>query len=111
VAESREVGDMPGHAGLLAEPAARRSRPGTGEDAILLIAAILLECIPDCRGPARPAGPRHEDAPEGHVLHYSILRPRAHSDDFPVSGNDQATAPEQRRYELHLLRTIALRPD
>jgi phenylpropionate dioxygenase-like ring-hydroxylating dioxygenase large terminal subunit len=61
--------------------------------------------------PARPVVPRHEVRTEGHVLHYSIVRPEAgNSDDFPVFGNEQAGPPERRsRYELHLPYTIALR--
>ncbi|HLQ57306.1 MAG TPA: aromatic ring-hydroxylating dioxygenase subunit alpha [Streptosporangiaceae bacterium] len=63
--------------------------------------------------PARPVVPRHEVRAEGHVLHYSIVRPEApNTDDFPVFGNDQASPPERRsRYELHLPYTIALRLD
>jgi phenylpropionate dioxygenase-like ring-hydroxylating dioxygenase large terminal subunit len=63
--------------------------------------------------PARPVVPRHEVRTEGHVLHYSIIRPEApNSDDFPVFGNEQVTPPERRsRYELHLPYTIALRLD
>jgi vanillate O-demethylase monooxygenase subunit len=61
--------------------------------------------------PARPVVPRHEVRTEGHVLHYTIVRPEApNSDDFPVFANDQAGPPERRsRYELHLPYTIALR--
>jgi phenylpropionate dioxygenase-like ring-hydroxylating dioxygenase large terminal subunit len=61
--------------------------------------------------PSRPVVPRHEVRTEGHVLHYSIVRPEAeNSDDFPVFGNEQAGPPERRsRYELHLPYTIALR--
>ena len=41
--------------------------------------------------PDRPVVPRHEVRTEGHVLHYSIVRPEApNSDDFPVFGNEQA---------------------
>ena len=55
--------------------------------------------------------PRHEVRTEGHVLHYSIVRPEAaNTDDFPVFGNEQAGPPQRRsRYELHLPYTIALR--
>ncbi len=55
--------------------------------------------------------PRHEVRAEGHVLHYSVVRPEAeNSDDFPVFGNEQAGPPDRRsRYELHLPYTIALR--
>ena len=61
--------------------------------------------------PARPVVPRHEVRTEGHVLHYSIVRPEAeNSEEFPVFGNEQAGPPERRsRYELHLPYTIALR--
>src|ERR1700729_484962 len=61
--------------------------------------------------PDRPVVPRHEVRAEGHVLHYSIVRPEAeNSEAFPVFGNEQAGPPERRsRYELHLPYTIALR--
>ena len=61
--------------------------------------------------PDRPVVPRHEVRTQGHVLHYSVVRPEAaHSDDFPVFGNEQAGPPERRsRYELHLPYTIVLR--
>jgi phenylpropionate dioxygenase-like ring-hydroxylating dioxygenase large terminal subunit len=61
--------------------------------------------------PQRPVVPRHEVRTEGHVLHYTIVRPEApNSDDFPVFANEQAGPPERRsRYELHLPYTIALR--
>jgi phenylpropionate dioxygenase-like ring-hydroxylating dioxygenase large terminal subunit len=61
--------------------------------------------------PSRPVVPRHEVRTEGHVLHYTVVRPEAeNSDDFPVFGNEQAGPPERRsRYELHLPYTIALR--
>ena len=61
--------------------------------------------------PDRPVVPRHEVHTEGHVLHYSVVRPEApNSDDFPVFGNEQAGPPERRStYELHLPYTIALR--
>jgi phenylpropionate dioxygenase-like ring-hydroxylating dioxygenase large terminal subunit len=61
--------------------------------------------------PARPVVPRHEVRTDGHVLHYTIVRPEApNSGDFPVFGNDQSGPPERRsRYELHLPYTIALR--
>jgi vanillate O-demethylase monooxygenase subunit len=61
--------------------------------------------------PDRPVVPRHEVRAQGHVLHYSIVRPEApNSDDFPVFGNEQAGPPERRsRYELHLPYTIVLR--
>ncbi len=61
--------------------------------------------------PDRPVVPRHEVHTDGHVLHYTIVRPEApNTDDFPVFGNEQAGQPERRsRYELHLPYTIALR--
>jgi len=61
--------------------------------------------------PDRPVVPRHEVRTEGHVLHYTIVRPEApNSDDFPVFGNEHGGPPERRsRYELHLPYTIALR--
>ena len=61
--------------------------------------------------PDRPVVPRYDVRTEGHVLHYSIVRPEApNSDDFPVFGNEQAGPPERRStYELHLPYTIALR--
>jgi phenylpropionate dioxygenase-like ring-hydroxylating dioxygenase large terminal subunit len=61
--------------------------------------------------PDRPVVPRHEVRTEGHVLHYTLVRPEApNSDDFPVFSNEQAGPPERRsRYELHLPYTIALR--
>jgi phenylpropionate dioxygenase-like ring-hydroxylating dioxygenase large terminal subunit len=61
--------------------------------------------------PDRPVVPRHEVRADGHVLHYTIVRPEApNSDDFPVFGNDQAGPPERSsKYELHLPYTIALR--
>jgi phenylpropionate dioxygenase-like ring-hydroxylating dioxygenase large terminal subunit len=61
--------------------------------------------------PDRPVVPRHDVQTQGHVLHYTIVRPEApNTDDFPVFGNEQAGPPERRsRYELHLPYTIALR--
>lgn len=61
--------------------------------------------------PERPVVPAHEVTVEGHVLHYSIVRPEAaNSDDFPVFANEEAAVKERRsRYELHLPYTIALR--
>jgi len=61
--------------------------------------------------PGRPVVPRHEVRTDGHVLHYSIVRPEArNTDDFPVFGNDQPDSPERHsRYELHLPYTIVLR--
>jgi phenylpropionate dioxygenase-like ring-hydroxylating dioxygenase large terminal subunit len=61
--------------------------------------------------PDRPVVPRHEVRTEGHVLHYSIVRPEAaNSEDFPVFANALAGPPERRsRYELHLPYTIVLR--
>ena len=61
--------------------------------------------------PDRPVVPRHEVRTDGHVLHYTIVRPEAANPaDFPVFGNEQARLPERRsRYELHLPYTIVLR--
>lgn len=61
--------------------------------------------------PQRPVVPRHQVRTEGHVLHYTIVRPEApNPGDFPVFGNEEAGPPERRsRYELHLPYTIALR--
>jgi vanillate O-demethylase monooxygenase subunit len=61
--------------------------------------------------PERPVVPRHEVRTEGHVLHYTIVRPEApNSDEFPIFANQQAGPPERRsRYELHLPYTIVLR--
>ena len=44
--------------------------------------------------PSRPVVPRYEVRTEGHVLHYSIVRPEAeNSEEFPVFGNEQAARP------------------
>ena len=61
--------------------------------------------------PARPVVPRHEVRTEGHVLHYTIVRPEApNTEDFPVFSNEQAGPPERHsRYQLHLPYTIVLR--
>ena len=61
--------------------------------------------------PQRPVVPRHQVRTDGHVLHYTIVRPEApNPGDFPVFGNEEAGPPERRsRYELHLPYTIALR--
>jgi len=61
--------------------------------------------------PGRPVVPRYAVRTEGHVLHYSIVRPDArNTDDFPVFANEQPGPPERRsRYELHLPYTIVLR--
>jgi phenylpropionate dioxygenase-like ring-hydroxylating dioxygenase large terminal subunit len=61
--------------------------------------------------PERPVVPRHEVRQDGHVLHYSIVRPEAPAtDEFPVFGNEQTSPPERTsHYELHLPYTIALR--
>ena len=61
--------------------------------------------------PERPVVPAHEVTVEGHVLHYSVVRPEAaNTDDFPVFANEEAAVKERRsRYELHLPYTIALR--
>jgi vanillate O-demethylase monooxygenase subunit len=59
----------------------------------------------------RPEVPEHSVATQGHVLHYTIVRPEApNSDDFPVFANDDVVKPERRsRYEVHLPYAIALR--
>ena len=61
--------------------------------------------------PDRPLVPETTVTTEGHVLHYSIVRPEApNSDDFPVFANEAEQNPERRsRYELHLPYTIVLR--
>ena len=61
--------------------------------------------------PARPLVPEHSVETKGHVLHYRVTRPEApNSEDFPVFGNEEQTAPERvSRYELHLPYTIVLR--
>lgn len=48
---------------------------------------------------------------DGHVLHYSVVRPEAtNTDDFPVFANEEVVQPERRsRYELHCPYTIVLR--
>jgi phenylpropionate dioxygenase-like ring-hydroxylating dioxygenase large terminal subunit len=59
----------------------------------------------------RPEVPEHSVTTQGHVLHYTIVRPEApNSDDFPVFANDDVVKPERRsRYEVHLPYTITLR--
>jgi phenylpropionate dioxygenase-like ring-hydroxylating dioxygenase large terminal subunit len=61
--------------------------------------------------PERPVVPEHKVDTDGHVLHYTIVRPEAaNSDDFQVFANTQTEQPERRsRYELHLPYTIVLR--
>jgi len=61
--------------------------------------------------PERPIVPDTTVEVDGHVLHYSVVRPEApNSDDFPVFANDEVVSPERRsRYELHLPYTIVLR--
>ena len=61
--------------------------------------------------PERPLVPDHEVTIEGHVLHYTIVRPEApNTDDFPIFANEEVVKPERRsRYELHLPYTIVLR--
>jgi vanillate O-demethylase monooxygenase subunit len=60
---------------------------------------------------SRPEVPEHTVTTQGHVLHYTIVRPEApNSDDFPVFANEQTEQPVRRsRYELHLPYTIVLR--
>ena len=61
--------------------------------------------------PERPVVPEHSVDTQGHVLHYTIVRPEApNSDDFQVFANPDTVTPERRsRYELHLPYTIVLR--
>lgn len=61
--------------------------------------------------PERPIVPEHTVEVDGHVLHYSVVRPEApNTDDFPVFANEEVVQPERRsRYELHLPYTIVLR--
>ena len=60
---------------------------------------------------SRPEVPEHTVTTQGHVLHYTIIRPEApNRDDFPVFANDEQEKPVRRsRYELHLPYTIVLR--
>ena len=59
----------------------------------------------------RPIVPDYSVDVEGHILHYTVVRPEApNSDDFPVFANDEIQKPERRsRYELHCPYTIVLR--
>jgi len=61
--------------------------------------------------PERPVVPVYSVRPDGHILHYDVVRPEApNSDDFPVFANETSVAPERRsRYQLHLPYTILLR--
>ncbi len=61
--------------------------------------------------PERPVVPDYSVRPDGHILHYDVVRPEApNSDDFPVFANESSVAPERRsRYQLHLPYTILLR--
>ena len=61
--------------------------------------------------PERPVVPDHKVDTDGHVLHYTIVRPEApNRDDFQVFANPDTVNPERRsRYELHLPYTIVLR--
>lgn len=63
--------------------------------------------------PERPVVPAHTVTPEGHVLHYEVVRPEApNTEDFPVFNNEVVDKPERHsRYELHLPYTILLRLD
>jgi phenylpropionate dioxygenase-like ring-hydroxylating dioxygenase large terminal subunit len=60
---------------------------------------------------SRPVVPAHTVSTEGHVLHYSIVRPEApNSEDYPIFANEESVQPERRsRYELHLPYTLVLR--
>jgi vanillate O-demethylase monooxygenase subunit len=55
--------------------------------------------------------PDYEVTVDGHVLHYSIVRPEApNSDDFPIFANEDVVRPERRSvYQLHVPYTIVLR--
>ncbi len=59
----------------------------------------------------RPIVPDYTVDTDGHVLHYTVVRPEApNTDDFPVFANDDVVKPERRsRYELHCPYTIVLR--
>ncbi len=59
----------------------------------------------------RPVVPDYTVTREGHILHYTVVRPEAsNTDDFPVFANEDVVKPERRsRYELHLPYTIVLR--
>lgn len=59
----------------------------------------------------RPIVPDYSVDVEGHILHYTVVRPEApNTDDFPVFANDDVVQPERRsRYELHCPYTIVLR--
>ena len=59
----------------------------------------------------RPVVPDYEVTVDGHVLHYSIVRPEApNSDDFPIFANEDVVRPERRSvYQLHVPYTIVLR--
>ena len=59
----------------------------------------------------RPIVPDHRVDTDGHILHYSVVRPEAeNTEEFPVFANEVVVAPERRsRYEVHLPYTIVLR--
>lgn len=59
----------------------------------------------------RPVVSEYDVTVEGHVLHYSIVRPEApNSNDFPIFANDAVVQPERHSvYQLHLPYTILLR--
>ena len=61
--------------------------------------------------PERPVVPEHTVEVQGHVLHYTVVRPEAaNTEDFPIFANETVVQPERRsRYELHLPYTIVLR--
>ena len=61
--------------------------------------------------PERPIVPEHTVKTQGHVLHYTVVRPEAaNTEDFPIFANETVVQPERRsRYELHLPYTIVLR--
>jgi len=59
----------------------------------------------------RPVVPEHDVTVDGHVLHYSIVRPEApNSNDFPIFANEEVVKPERRSvYQLHLPFSIVLK--
>lgn len=56
----------------------------------------------------RPIVPDYSVDVDGHILHYTVVRPEApNTDDFPVFANEDVVQPERRsRYELHCPYTI-----
>lgn len=60
---------------------------------------------------SRPEVPEHTVTTQGHILHYTIVRPEAaNTEEFPVFANEEKQQPLRRsRYEVHLPYTIVLR--